>query len=241
MKTNVIVGLKRRIIAITHPSLRKNALQRLQDILILNGYPRGFISRLLFDHTRERPSRNLESNVQNTQDQTIKFATVPYIENLSHKLINLFKTYSNIKIAQYNIITNRINFTPLKDKLHPLLNSNVVYSIPCKDCNNVYIGQTSQLLKKRLTLHKSDVKLRPERCALARHSHDTGHSFGFDDVKILELENNSFTKSFLEMCHINNHDNTVNSRTDINRLSTFYKYLLYIDKNRYNVQVDSDD
>ena len=241
MKTNVILGLKKRIIAITHPSLRNTALQRLLDILKLNGYPKGMLGRLLFERTGERPNRAIESVDQNSPATVVKFASIPYIENLSHKLINLFKSYSNIKIAQYNVLTNRLNFTPLKDRLDSVLNSNVVYSISCGGCNAVYIGQTSQLLKKRLTLHKSDVRLRPERCALARHSHVTGHSFNFDDVKILELENNSFTRSFLEMCHINNHDNAVNSKSDINRLNSFYKYLLFLDKSRFNIQLDSDD
>lgn len=241
MKTNVILGLRKRIVAITHPSLRNTALHRLQDILKLNGYPKGMLGRLLFEHTRERPVLAGESVDQNIPANVVRFASIPYIENLSHKLINLFKPYSNIKIAQYNILTNKLNFTPLKDKLDSVLSSNVVYSISCGGCNGVYIGQTSQLLKKRLTLHKSDIRLRPERCALARHSHDTGHSFNFDDVKILELENNSFTRSFLEMCHINNHDSAVNAKSDINKLSSFYKYLLFIDKSRFNVQLDSDD
>ena len=31
---------------------------------------------------------------------------------------------------------------------------NVVYRLPCKDCNKTYIGQTKQNLKARLTEHK---------------------------------------------------------------------------------------
>ena len=38
-------------------------------------------------------------------------------------------------------------------------NKNLVYSIPCKDCDTVYIGETGRMKETRINEHKSKVKI----------------------------------------------------------------------------------
>ena len=45
-----------------------------------------------------------------------------------------------------------------KDKLLKEKASGVVYQIPCKNCNQVYIGETGRTLATRLQEHKDDVR-----------------------------------------------------------------------------------
>ncbi|KAL3286072.1 hypothetical protein HHI36_000585 [Cryptolaemus montrouzieri] len=92
-----------------------------------------------------------------------------------------------------------------------------------------YVGQSGQTLNKRLVLHKSDAKLRPDRCALAQHVFSTGHNMCFDNVEILDTEKNLTKRKFLEMCYITQ-NNTMNSRTDVNNLSNIYSFLLTLDE-----------
>ena len=37
----------------------------------------------------------------------------------------------------------------LKDPIPPENKNNVIYQIPCKDCNEVYIGETGRNISKR--------------------------------------------------------------------------------------------
>ncbi len=37
-------------------------------------------------------------------------------------------------------------FSNMKQKINPLEKKNIVYKIPCDECNSVYIGQISQKL-----------------------------------------------------------------------------------------------
>lgn len=236
MKTNVILGLRKRIETITHPSLVLDAKRRLEKILLDNGYPRALLGKLLYNAINDRSQQlriDHNTTLTDTNEEPCRTAPLPYIEGLTHKIIHIFKPIRNIKIAQYNLITNRCNFTNLKDKIQQGCQSGLVYLIPCNNCDSVYIGQTAQHLDKRITLHKSDARIRPQRCALANHANSKHHDINYQEVKILEFERNPFTRSFLEMCHISTTSNTMNSKTDLNNLSTFYKYLLYLEKNRY--------
>ena len=45
-----------------------------------------------------------------------------------------------------------------KDKREPRDTAGVVYTIPCKDCPKVYVGETGRRFGEREKEHKADVK-----------------------------------------------------------------------------------
>ena len=47
----------------------------------------------------------------------------------------------------------------LKNPIIPKMKANMVYSIPCKGCSAVYVGQTGQQLSTRLQEHRRAVKV----------------------------------------------------------------------------------
>lgn len=106
--------------------------------------------------------------------------------------------------------------------------SNVVYSIPCINCNKCYIGITKNKLNKRTKQHIYDCKsFKKESTALSKHHFDTGHNFAFDRVKILANEVNYKKRTILEMLYINRFkEKTVNFRTDTSHLSNIYSHLI---------------
>lgn len=88
----------------------------------------------------------------------------------------------------------------------------------CQVCNKVYIAQTGQLLKNRLSSHKSDMLHNQDRCALYNHIHNTGHLFVIkNNTEILALCHNYKQRLFFKMCYIT--AITLNYKTDINNLS----------------------
>ena len=81
-----------------------------------------------------------------------------------------------------------------------------MYQIPCRDCNGVYIGQTSQLLKNRINGHKYDKK---NKTALTNHILEKGHTFDYEKVDILRTENNPKKREFYEMLEIQQNQNNI--------------------------------
>ena len=71
-----------------------------------------------------------------------------------------------------------------KDKFDQDLSTGVVYKISCKDCEKVYIGQTSRTLKSRTREHKRAVFTGDKNSMLAQHCAQTNHDFNFDDVDL---------------------------------------------------------
>ncbi|XP_044751208.1 uncharacterized protein LOC123311365 [Coccinella septempunctata] len=209
MKINVVNNLKNRIIGLTHMDFKQSALNRLYDILKDNGYPHGLLKKLIFSTSNRRispdppehppttlPQQRQDAPHESSHVSQIKFASLPSLPGLTSKLVHIFSSISNVKIARYNVFPNKFLFTNLKDRADVLSSSDCVYSVRCLDCEGVYIGQTSQSLKRRFAVHKSDVRLHPDRCALALHAARAGHVFDFDNPKILYSCSNNTKRVF---------------------------------------------
>ena len=109
---------------------------------------------------------------------------------------------NEIALSNFNTLSEQKIFTGLKDKIKKEKNSNLIYKIPCKDCDKCYIGETKQLLQKRLNQHKNDIKNNKENTALAVHANIEKHNFDFEATKILDFENNSKKRKISECIYI---------------------------------------
>ena len=69
-----------------------------------------------------------------------------------------------------------------KDKFNQELLTGFVYKINCKDCEKVYIGQTSWALISRTKEHKRAVFTGDKNSLLAQHCMQNNHKFIFDVV-----------------------------------------------------------
>ena len=81
-------------------------------------------------------------------------------------------------------------------------------------------------MKDRLVSHKSDIRLKPDACALSQHMNETGHAADFENVEVLDSEKITYKRSFLEMVYINKQENPMNKRSDIQNLNIIYANLL---------------
>lgn len=238
MKVNLVKQMKDRVLRISDSCFHEKNLNILFKLFVDNGYPQALLRKILFDGSLDLLSdqndiNNVGHNITNNNEveTTIsKYFTLPYIKELTAGLTNIFSVIDNIKIAKKTVKTINHLFTRTKDKTPILQMSNVIYRIPCHNCPMIYIGQTKSNLKQRITAHKSDSRLHPERCALADHVMKEGHIMNYGSVKILTTEQNLNKRLFLEMTFINEEDNCINKKTDINKLSTIFSFLLTFDK-----------
>lgn len=212
-KINFIKSMIQRIITISHQSFHKQNLNKLQQLLNLNGYPTNIVHTII---------NSIKTNNPHQNQQQRKYITFPYIPHISHKITKLLKN-ENIILANKPVTTIKTLYSNTKDPIELLLNSNIVYQLNCTNCSKIYIGHTSQYLKSRITLHKSDAKLRPERCALAHHTHTLKHTFNFEKPIILHKEINTNKRIFLETYYINKYkQNTINYRQDTQNINIIY-------------------
>ena len=97
--------------------------------------------------------------------------------------------------------------------------SNVVYQIDCKDCPGKYIGQTKRYLQDRIKGHRYNHK---EVTALHQHQENNGHTFDFQNPKVLVKEKHLRARLIHEAIQVKKCPNAVNFRTDTQCLSALY-------------------
>ncbi|XP_062533792.1 uncharacterized protein LOC134202821 [Armigeres subalbatus] len=181
------------------------------------------------------------SQFQNSHRETefVTYRSIPNIPILSRSVSEILKRdYASVKIATRNIKTTKTLLKPVKDPVPPLEQHNVIYSIPCSDCEKVYIGMTTNQLKKRLSGHKSNVNKHLQttpndtqaKTALIQHMMEYQHTFSLDGTKIVDRTFRPSALPMLEMCHIHNTPNTVNYRTDVDGLNSTYAGILHTTK-----------
>ena len=89
-----------------------------------------------------------------------------------------------------------------KDKFSKDLSSGVIYKINCKDCDKVYIGQTSRALRSRTREHKRAIFTGDKNSLLAQQFIKNSHEFDLDDVKIIDCCSQWSKRLFLEAWHL---------------------------------------
>ena len=100
-----------------------------------------------------------------------------------------------------------------------------VYRINCNDCAKCYVGQSSRVLSVRIKEHQRDCKNKKETSAVYSHVKESGHSFDFNNVKILDQEPLYFKRLISEMVFITKLD-SVNTILDTSNLSNIFKYYI---------------
>lgn len=219
-KKSTVIGLFYRSLKLSNINFRIDNIKKVKSILINNNYPVHFINKNLKIAVHKLYNNNINKN------PNIKYVSIPYIKHLSENINNIFKKH-NIYVAfkPYNTLRNLI-FSNLKDKINKSDNSNVIYQINCNNCNGIYIGTTKQYLKKRIAQHKNSIKNNTNKTALSEHALNLFHNFDFNNVKILDKENNENKRYILEMLHIKTNNTSVNYKTDYQNLNNIYNNIL---------------
>lgn len=174
------------------------------------------------------------------------YRSIVQIPHLSQRIARqLKKEYPNTRLAYRNINTTNKIFSKVKDPLPPGHQTNVIYQIPCKDCQACYIGMTKNRLDTRMYGHKthyntldrlqqnitdpSDPKIEElaEKTALMQHSIKNNHRFDLGNVNIIDRHDKEHALPILEMCHIKNNQHCINKRTDTDGLNVVYAGILH--------------
>lgn len=131
---------------------------------------------------------------------------IPYVKDLFEKLKLVGKGGNNLKMSL---------FSKLKDKTPKLLQSELIYRIPC-ECGWRYTGTTKQYLKERIYQHKYNINIKNnEHSALCDHAIRNNHTPLWDQVKIVHHESHDKKRGVLEMIAIKKTKNCLNKQNNI--------------------------
>jgi hypothetical protein len=221
-KKSVIIGLADRAVKLSDTDFRENAIKKAKQALILNNYPITLINKIFKKRINKfynalQPHRNNKN-----KDNQAKHISLPFVNGLSQNFQNLFKKYDVTICHKANNLLSA-NYTKLKSKIPKNKKSNIIYQIPCDNCQSTYIGQTSQYLENRIKSHKYDKK---NETALTKHMKSTNHVFNFNNTKIIKTEQNTKKREFLEMIEIQKNPHSVNDKKDTHGLSKIYLSVL---------------
>lgn len=193
-----------------------------------NSFPRSLLRRLIFSTPKiNQPALNVSRTIL---PSPVVYKCIPHVKGLTEEFISVLSRIQNVKFAVKNIKTVRNLFSKTKDQIPTSQQSNIVYSIPCKDCQATYVGQTANTLHSRITAHRSSVSTEKNSTALSIHSINTGHEMDFPATRILDKVVYKDKRLFIEMFRIAQLDNGINTRKDIENLSAIYTYLIFFDK-----------
>ena len=106
-----------------------------------------------------------------------KILCLPYIRGVTEKIERVCR---NIKTVNLKLVTKphqtiRQTLVNVKNKVPEEKRTGVVYEVPCRDCDHVYVGETDRTLKKRLAERKQAVRRFNERNGIAVHVHQHDH------------------------------------------------------------------
>ena len=82
-------------------------------------------------------------------------------------------TFIQSQISTARTITNEKSGRSAQTSGGNAKDKNTIYAAKCKNCQLIYIGQTSRQLNERFNIHRSDILHHPERCELPKHFHDS--------------------------------------------------------------------
>jgi hypothetical protein len=156
-KINVANGLIKRVCDLTTIHPKVNNFKRIKTILEKNNYPVALIRKLFYKHINTQHNK---APSESTDTSVIKYRSLPNVNGLTEKIKKCVRSVDkSIQICPKNTKTIKKLYSKIKDKIDISKQSNLVYSIPCLDCNKQYIGMTHrQFLHKRLGQHFADIE-----------------------------------------------------------------------------------
>ena len=138
------------------------------------------------------------------------FCILPYIKGTSEPIKRVLSNY-NIKVAKKPHQTIGNLFLKPKDPVPKDQTRGGIYSIPCKDCDKSYIGETKRKFSTRLKEHQKAVEHKhSQKSALTEPCFRSDHTVSWEASKILRMSAKWCSRHILEAWEINTCRNPLN-------------------------------
>ena len=140
--------------------------KHVEEVLRANSYPDRFVQRIV--RRRERRSENQRSEQMEERRNTC-YVSIPYVRGMSEAIPNILRPLG-LTVAHRSSPWKWALCEGIKDQIPDHLKRGVVYCVPCRECEAVYVGETMRNLAVRLQEHKRhSVNGDIHRSAVAEH------------------------------------------------------------------------
>ncbi|XP_055542748.1 uncharacterized protein LOC129728337 [Wyeomyia smithii] len=151
-KINMAKNFIRRVDKLSTHLQDADKARIIHQQLSLNNYPKSLRNRFI-----NRRQENIITP-QESSDENLKYTyrSITYIPYLSNRIDKHLKNeYKNKRLAHRNTKTVGQLLTNVKDPVPQEHQNNVIYKIPCKNCDACYVGMTTNMLKTRISGHRT--------------------------------------------------------------------------------------
>jgi len=229
-KWNTVMSLVDQAILLSDERFHAANLDIVKANLLNNGYPLTMLNRMIvkrhkFLKNKIRDSFETNNDQSDNRNYTL---TVPYTGRLSNDIKRIVKNFVDVRFSIPKKLDTLIRKG--KDKLDDCRRTEVVYQIECKDCDQVYIGQTKRHLETRVKEHKNNIKNPSGNFSVVtNHRVSLHHEFDWDKTRILHKERNRKKREIAEMFFIKKQRNNINLQKDTDNLNSLYDQIIISD------------
>nr|VZI43264.1 unnamed protein product [Spirometra erinaceieuropaei] len=156
--------------------------------------PTGILRKFIERGRQAGPSRRLET------ERPKIWRALLYIDGVSEAVSHLLRPLG-IGIAHRPESTIRHLVMRPKAPLPPVETTNVIYRTQCNSCEANYMGETGKRLRTRVGEHMRAVRRMDPLSLVAEHGADSGHTFVFQHVKILDRGSDHIARETIEAWH----------------------------------------
>ena len=188
--------------------------------------------RELMQHIMKR-LRNSIRATPSKPDSNHLIVSIPYDARHSSCVRKSLSRY-NIGTVFHSTNTLRSILTHTKTPTPAKIQKNVIYKIPCSDCDTYYIGQTCRPLLKRIKEHEAchrlnnivDSSTGNIKSAPAKHGRDNGHRIAWESTSVVTSCNRRSQSDLLEHAAIVTMDPSMNVQHRGPRVNACWQPLL---------------
>ena len=159
--------------------------------------------------------------------------TVPYVHSFTEKIQRIFTKHRVATVVKPQTTLRQVLVHP-KDKVEKQKKAGVVYKIPCRQCEKVYIGETGRQLRTRVSTNEH------HKSAITDHVCQNNHIMNWEESEILEQESDKFKRWIKESICIRSNTPTMSRDKGAYQLSPIWTQVISTPKPGGRGRLQSD-
>lgn len=191
-----------RAIRLSDNQFQAQDIKEAIDLLQERSYPLPLIHhRLTIVKTKEDIRRQMSTEALKLQKEEIEMTPriiLPFIDNSTYNIAKFLRFALNVEIGYYPGLKLGRMLSNFKER--QVSGKVGVYILKCKNCNAVYIGETSKSIDERLGQHQYDVIRNNPNSVVAAHMSTHGHYIG--EMFLIEHEAKTHYRKLKEGLYI---------------------------------------